>query len=67
MTLSEPNPSNDPTIVLADAVNQLAMIVEEVVVRYAQVGYTDENNARRRRWRKTLRQQREAIAGLLLE
>jgi len=54
-----------PTVILADAVNQLAMIVEELVFATHQPGYTIENKQRRRRWQKIIREQREAIAELI--
>lgn len=58
-------PGTDAIVLLADAVNQLAMVVEEVSYYAAQHGYTDVTMGRRRRWQETVRKQRELIAELI--
>lgn len=64
MTESE----RDAAIVkVADAVNQIAIVVESMAYYCSQNGYLDITNPRRAGWMETVRQQRELIAELIPE
>lgn len=57
----------NPIVLLADAVNQLAMIVEGIAFYTAQHGYTDVTYPRRRRWVEDTQKIRENISELIPE
>jgi hypothetical protein len=57
----------EPTAVLADAVNQLAMVVEDIARHTTWGGYEIESKARRRDWIERVRKERERVAHLIPE
>lgn len=67
MTLVECGDCREAVVKLADAMNQIAMAVEDIAYYYAQHGYTDSTYPRRARLQSEMRAVREQIAELIPE
>ena len=63
--MTDPQDAAEAAVILADAINQVALVVEELAWYSVQHGYTDETAARRLSWQRTLREQRESVARLI--
>jgi hypothetical protein len=60
-------PEGQAVVVLADAVNQLGMVVEEMARRVEWPGYTLSIDKTRRDWIERVRKERERVAELIPE